>query len=370
MIDPPVGPDLIGDAVSEPGLAPDQLVDLLRADQRRRWQSGRPLPVATYLNRFPQIHADSTCAVDLIWSEFLIRESLGEQPSLEDYMSRLFPVRLAPQTAASGPSVGRAGRALRHVDAHVRGGVTRRAPRWQDLKQALARERDPDLRSLEAQGYEILDEIGRGGMGVVYRAYDRRREQVVALKMMRGSDPSLLYRFKREFRGLADISHPNLVALRELVSDGRDWFFTMDLIVGVDFLTFVRPWACAHHEQPLTELQIAGPEEEQKLHSSEIVVVQGPARFDRLRDGLRQLAEGVAALHEAGWLHRDLKPSNVLITPEGRVLILDFGLGAELGPGGLHHSSSTTSSAPSPTCPPSRQPVARSLQPATGTALE
>ena len=47
MIDPPVGPDLIGDAMSEPGLAPDQLVDLLRADQRRRWQSGRPLPVAS-----------------------------------------------------------------------------------------------------------------------------------------------------------------------------------------------------------------------------------------------------------------------------------------------------------------------------------
>ena len=341
MIDPPVGPDLIGDAMSEPGLAPDQLVDLLRADQRRRWQSGRPLPVANYLNRFPQIHANSTCAVDLIWSEFLIRESLGDRPSLDDYVRDYprFALLLKQQhrvhqwVEQAGPS-GNSMPALADVSLEEpHAGLTLAGPRT---------ERDPDLPSLEAQGYEILDQIGRGGMGVVYRAYDRRREQVVALKMMRGSDPSSLYRFKKEFRGLADISHPNLVALRELVSDGRDWFFTMDLIDGVDFLAYVRPGAHAHCAQPPTELQTQGSVEEQKLPSCEVVVVQGPARFDRLRDGLRQLAEGVAALHEAGWLHRDLKPSNVLVTPEGHVVILDFGLGAELEQGGLHHTSSTS----------------------------
>lgn len=340
MTDPRNSPDVIGDGVSEPGLAPDQLVDLLRADQKRRWQSGQPLPVAAYLNRFPQMHTDSTCAVDLIWSEFLIRESLGDRPSLDDYM-RDFPqfASLLEQQHRVHQWIEQAGPPGISMPTFADLSVEKRCA---GRAEAGSRSKsDSDLGSLEAQGYEILDEIGRGGMGVVYRAYDRRREQLVALKMMRGSDPASLYRFKKEFRGLADISHPNLVALRELVSDGRDWFFTMDLIDGVDFLAFVRPGAHTHCAHPPTELQIDGPVEEHKLPSSEVVVVQGPARFDRLRDGLRQLAEGVAALHEAGWLHRDLKPSNVLVTPERRVVILDFGLGAELEQGGLHHASST-----------------------------
>ncbi len=340
MTDSPNSPDMIGDGVSEAGLAPDQLVDLLRADQKRRWQSGRPLAVAAYLNRFPQMNTNSTCAVDLIWSEFLIRESLGDRPSLDDYM-RDFPqfASLLKQQHRVHQWVEQAGPSGISNPTFV--DLSLEKPHAGRAEAGLRSESDPDLGSLKAQGYEILDEIGRGGMGVVYRAYDRRREQVVALKMMRGSDPSSLYRFKKEFRGLADISHPNLITLRELISDGRDWFFTMDLIDGVDFLTFVRPWAGGHRAQPPTEVQIPDLEQEQKLPSSEVVIVQSPARFDRLRDGLRQLAEGVAALHEAGWLHRDLKPSNVLVTPAGRVVILDFGLGAELGPGGLHHSSST-----------------------------
>lgn len=88
--------------------------------------------------------------------------------------------------------------------------------------------------------FRLVRRIGAGGMGVVYEAEDLERGARVALKTLPGFDATALYRFKREFRGLADVSHPNLVTLYELHSVGSHWFFTMELVDGIDFLSFVR----------------------------------------------------------------------------------------------------------------------------------
>jgi eukaryotic-like serine/threonine-protein kinase len=150
--------------------------------------------------------------------------------------------------------------------------------------------------------FRVVRRLGSGGMGVVYEVHDRVRDDVVALKTMRRTSAAGLYRLKREFRQLADVTHPNLVCLYELfVEDGR-CFFTMELVEGVSFVDYVR-----------------GPD---RVHRAD----------DRLRHALRQLVDGVSALHRNGKLHRDIKPSNILVTPEGRVVILDFGLIADTLP--------------------------------------
>jgi eukaryotic-like serine/threonine-protein kinase len=143
--------------------------------------------------------------------------------------------------------------------------------------------------------YRIVRRLGSGGAGVVYAAFDIERGQTVALKTLLRADPATVYRFKKEFRTLSDVAHPNLVSLYDLVVDAPYCFFTMELIDGVDFFKYVRP---------------------------------SPAHLDeaRLRGALAQLVEGVRVLHDAGIAHRDIKPSNVLVDTAGRVAVLDFGL--------------------------------------------
>lgn len=146
--------------------------------------------------------------------------------------------------------------------------------------------------------YVIEHELGRGGMGVVFCARHVRHGERVALKTLPAVDGPQLDRFKREFRTLADVSHPNLIGLHRLEMDGGQWFFTMDLVDGEDFLSYVRP--------------------------------NGVLDENRLREALAQLTHGVQVLHERGILHRDLKPSNVLVSAEGQVQLLDFGVVLDL----------------------------------------
>src|SRR4051794_14797445 len=89
--------------------------------------------------------------------------------------------------------------------------------------------------------FAVRRRLGAGGMGVVYEAFDRDRDQKIALKTILHLDASTLYRFKNEFRNVAELAHPNLVRLYELIEDNGVWFYTMELVAGVDFLDFVCP---------------------------------------------------------------------------------------------------------------------------------
>ncbi len=150
--------------------------------------------------------------------------------------------------------------------------------------------------------FELTRELGEGGYGAVYEAYDRELEMRVALKQLSRVGPDALLRFKREFRALADMRHTNLVRLYELFEEGGSWFFTMELLEGESFSAYVRP----------------------------LLAAKG---FDetRLRSAVLSLSSALSAVHRTGLVHRDLKPDNVRVTSEGRVVLLDFGLVVQFG---------------------------------------
>jgi hypothetical protein len=191
--------------------------------------------------------------------------------------------------------------------------------------------------------FKIVRQIGQGGMGVVYEAHDSLRNETVALKTLQHVGGESLYRFKREFRSLAEFSHPNLVALYELIADEEEWSFTMELVRGHSFVKWIRGDESTRFVDTIDESPTVLNSEairsrlEARPPASGEVSVRGatlPAPdaevFARVRRAFTQLAQALAALHDVGWLHGDVKPSNVLVTNEGRVVVLDFGVITEL----------------------------------------
>ena len=159
--------------------------------------------------------------------------------------------------------------------------------------------------------YEILGPLGAGAMGEVYRARDTRLEREVALKVLPealASDQERLRRFEREAKALASLNHPNVAQVYGIDQVEDTCFMAMELVPGEDLAARLS---------------------------------RGALSIDEALQVCRQIAEGVEAAHEAGVIHRDLKPANVLMTPEGKVKVLDFGLAKPAGTGAGASSTET-----------------------------
>jgi hypothetical protein len=249
----------------------EQVVSLCQAFTDE-WQPAQRPDIPSFLDRVAD-DAREPLLRNLLFHEIDHRRRLGEQPRADDYIAR-FPKFASAVRQVFLESTSSTGGASPARDADSQDSAAPAAHRLGD--------------------YRLVRELGRGGMGVVFEAVHVARGNSVALKLLPQVDGARLYRFKREFRSAADISHPNLIGLHTLESDGGQWFFTMDLLAGTDFLSHVRPG--------------------------------GRLDAARLRAALAQLVLGIMALHRNHVIHRDLKPSNVMVTTDGRVVLLDFGL--------------------------------------------
>lgn len=166
--------------------------------------------------------------------------------------------------------------------------------------------------------YEILAPLGAGGMGEVHRARDPRLDRVVAIKVLPpdvAATPGRLARFEREARAVAGLNHPNIVTLYSIEDAEGVRFLTMELVEGDDLTSQVRPGG---------------------LPAARLLEIGIP------------LAEALAAAHERGIVHRDLKPANVMLSSEGRIKVLDFGLAKLASPedSGARSASADTLTAP------------------------
>jgi serine/threonine protein kinase len=284
-------PDLDQFLSKRPELSPSQVASVVSIDQYERWRAGQRIPAEDYLRLLPAGADTDQAACDVIYGEYLLREQLGESPSLDEYRTR-FPAQatlLARQVElhdaltaeeADGPSM------ISRPSTHHARARTKGVP-----------ETPPEI-----PGYEILEELGRGGMGIVYKARQVSLDRVVALKVLNvkpDRDPVALDRMRREARVMARMSHPHIVAVYDAGQAGDRFYFAMEYIAGAD------------------------------LHR--LVEQGGPLPVDQSLEYMRQAALGLQHAHEHGLVHRDVKPSNLIVTapvgaPGSVLKILDLGL--------------------------------------------
>jgi serine/threonine protein kinase len=163
--------------------------------------------------------------------------------------------------------------------------------------------------------YEITSQLGKGGMGEVYQAKDKKLGRNVAIKVLPeefARDVDRVARFQREAKLLASLNHPNIAAIHGLEESGGTNFLVLELVDGETLADRIKA---------------------------------GPIPIEECLNLALQIAEALEAAHEKGVIHRDLKPSNIKVTPDGKVKVLDFGLAKQLIPAGEMESQEETLSA-------------------------
>jgi eukaryotic-like serine/threonine-protein kinase len=257
---------------------PDRLLllqELVLTDLEFRLKAGQDIRLEEYLCRFPEFAANDAAVLRGIAREFHLRQQRPPCPTLDEYLDRFPQYR---EQLAQG------------LTAH------RTSPPSSGATPPLTRPGADEAGIPDVPGFEILAELGRGGMGVVYKALQKSLHRIVALKMVRygaRAGPETIRRFRIEAESVARLQHPNIVQIHEIGEHDGCPFLALEYLEGGS---------------------LAGR------------IAQGPLPAAEAARLVEVLARAVGALHERGIVHRDLKPANVLLAADGTPKIADFGL--------------------------------------------
>jgi predicted ATPase len=250
------------------------LVELVHADLEFRLKAGEAARVETYLASFPELSSEPACVVDLAAAEHQLRRRSRQRIEEDEYARRFPNVYEAFVARLAADGAGTDAAASTYVPPSER--------------------RPPDV-----PGYEILEELGRGGMGVVYRARELQLDRLVALKFLPpeyARNPSRLDRFLHEARTASTLNHPHISTIHALGDHEGRPFIVMELVEGRTLRAILK-------EKP---------------------------PIDQIVRWMTQAAQALAAAHAAGVVHRDVKPENLMVRGDGYLKVLDFGLARRL----------------------------------------
>ncbi len=265
--------------MSQPSQPAPPLSRLL-AEQREGWVHGVRVLVETFVQQYPGLKNEPEALLDLIYNEVYLREQRGEAPRRDEYFRR-FP-------SLAGP-IGE------QFDVH------------QAIEASSAAEQTQPM----VPGCALLGEIGRGGMGRVFKARHEKLGSLVAVKLLREEhlhNRTMRKRFLAEAQASAVLEHPHIIKVLEVGEAETGPFFVMELIEGVSLA--------------------------ERIH-------RDPPDLERAVKWLIQVAEAVHYAHGKGIIHRDLKPANIMIDAAGAPRVMDFGMAKILRQSGNSGLSST-----------------------------
>lgn len=261
--------------------------------------------------------SDGLDEIDALAQEFLSLRRAGDPITLENFAARyprhaadiceLFPLILQMEDAKDA----------RHAETS---GRVKLGPRMEKLGE-----------------FQILREIGRGGMGVVFEAHQPSLDRRVALKVLPQTvlNPQALARFQREARLAASIQHPNIVGVHSIGEENGIHYFAMQMVQGISWDRLIEHLSKSPDDRlkPLDNLvrQLLTPETPAETSTSKSSLETYYRQVARM---VRDAARGLHYAHERGLLHRDIKPGNLLLDAQGQVFLTDFGLARALLPEG------------------------------------